>query len=267
MAAIAQQIIGFIVVFAAIAVIFVTLERLWPANRGWRLFRPGFRTDLLYWLFTPLVTRTITRVVLAVLITGVLALLGSTLTLEQLKYGWGPVGNLPWGLQAVLILLLADFMGYWAHRLHHTTRLWRFHTIHHTPKQVDWLMAVRVHPVNDLVATIIRATPLLALGFAPAAVAALVPLFAFLGLYDHANVRWDYGPLRGIIVSPAFHRWHHTGEEQGRNCNYGGLLAIWDRAFGTYYFPKRAPERFGVDEDVPDGLVGQMLYPFRRQKA
>lgn len=262
----AEKLLGFVLLFLIIGAVFALLERLWPANRGWRLFRPGFRVDLLYWVFTLAVTRTITRLVLGALLIAALAVLGSTLTVDQLKYGWGPVGEMPLALQAVLIVLIGDFTGYWAHRLHHTTRLWRFHTIHHAPEQVDWLMSVRVHPVNDLVATFIRATPLLALGFAPVAVAALAPLLAFHGILIHANLRWDYGPLRRIVVSPAFHRWHHTGEAEGRNCNYGGLLVIWDRLFGTFYLPRRAPQKFGVDEDVPPGLIGQMLYPFRRQR-
>jgi sterol desaturase/sphingolipid hydroxylase (fatty acid hydroxylase superfamily) len=70
-----------------------------------------------------------------------------------------------------------------------------------------------------------------------------------------------------VIASPVFHRWHHTSEEEGLDKNFAGLFPFIDLAFGTFYMPEgRQPERFGiVRDDVPDGLVAQLAYPFRRR--
>ena len=74
--------------------------------------------------------------------------------------------------------------------------------------------------------------------------------------------------MRSIVVSPRFHRWHHTSEAEGLDKNFAGLLPLWDILFGTYYMPRdRAPALFGTDTPVPTGLVGQLLFPFRRRSA
>jgi sterol desaturase/sphingolipid hydroxylase (fatty acid hydroxylase superfamily) len=71
-----------------------------------------------------------------------------------------------------------------------------------------------------------------------------------------------------VIVSPAFHQWHHTRQAESRDKNFAGLLSFWDVLFGTYYFPAgRLPEDFGIDDaSFPGHLVGQLAYPFRRTK-
>jgi len=81
----------------------------------------------------------------------------------------------------------------------------------------------------------------------------------------HANVSWDLGPFRTVLASPAFHRWHHTKAEEGQDKNFAGGLPLWDILFGTYYMPRRQPTVFGIDEPMPEGIVGQMLQPFRRK--
>ena len=82
----------------------------------------------------------------------------------------------------------------------------------------------------------------------------------------HANVGWTFGPLRYVIASPVFHRWHHTSEDEGLDTNFAGLFPFIDLAFGTFHLPSdRLPTRFGlVHDDVPQGLFKQLLYPFRR---
>ena len=81
----------------------------------------------------------------------------------------------------------------------------------------------------------------------------------------HTNVSWSFGPLRSVIASPAFHRWHHSAEAEALDKNFAGLLPVYDWLFGTLYFPKdKLASNFGVNgEPVPAGFLGQMLYPFR----
>jgi sterol desaturase/sphingolipid hydroxylase (fatty acid hydroxylase superfamily) len=135
-----------------------------------------------------------------------------------------------------------------------STRLWPFHAVHHGSKDLDWLSAVRLHPVNDVVSRVAPVIPVLLLGFPPTILAAYVPFLAFWAIFIHANVPWSFGPLRYVIASPAFHRWHHTSEEEGRDKNFAGLFPFLDLVFGTFYLPEgRRAQVFGLaNEDVPE---------------
>lgn len=244
----------------------VLLERIWPGVKGQRVFRKGYRLDLAYWFFTPLATRAATRAAaIAGLIIAALAL-GLPLerpTFEAMLQGHGPISRQPVWLQAIELIVLLDFLGYWMHRAFHGRQLWAFHEIHHSPEELDWLAAVRVHPVNDLVNRIVPGIFVIALGFAPGVLAGALPFFAIFAILLHANVDWDFGPFRAIIASPRFHRWHHTSAEEARDKNFAGLLPFWDILFGTYYMPKTSPQRFSTDRAVPASLWGQLVWPFR----
>jgi sterol desaturase/sphingolipid hydroxylase (fatty acid hydroxylase superfamily) len=150
--------------------------------------------------------------------------------------------------------------------LFHSRRLWKFHAVHHSSKEVDWLSSVRLHPVNDAVSRIFQAVPFVLLGFSPAVVAAYVPFLTLYAILLHANVSWTFGPMGYLVASPAFHRWHHTKEPEAIDKNFAGLLPMWDLLFGTFYLPKdRRPTEFGVHDDgVPENFWGQLAYPFRR---
>jgi sterol desaturase/sphingolipid hydroxylase (fatty acid hydroxylase superfamily) len=261
------SIAGVFVGFLAIGAVMVVIEWLWPANRHQRLPRPGLALDIAYWAFTPLVTQTISRAGVIVGLVGLALLLGWRIDGATLLAGHGPLGRQPMWLQAVEMIVLLDFMGYWMHRLFHGRRLWRFHAIHHSSEHLDWLSSVRVHPVNDLVNRLVPAVVVVLLGFAPVALAGALPFFAFYAILLHANVDWDFGPLRRLVASPSFHRWHHTGEAEGRDKNFAGLLPVWDILFGTFHMPARVPSHFGIDDDVPTTLWGQLAWPFRRQVA
>jgi sterol desaturase/sphingolipid hydroxylase (fatty acid hydroxylase superfamily) len=90
-------------------------------------------------------------------------------------------------------------------------------------------------------------------------------VLTLMAILVHANLDWDWGPLRAVVVSPRFHRWHHTDEANARDNNFAGLLPLWDILFGTYYMPRdRAPQQFGTATPVPAGLIGQLIFPFRR---
>jgi sterol desaturase/sphingolipid hydroxylase (fatty acid hydroxylase superfamily) len=123
-----------------------------------------------------------------------------------------------------------------------------------------------VHPINDVVAKGVTLLPLVLLGFRGEVFVAAGPILTFYALFVHANVPWGFGPLRYVIVTPLFHRWHHTSEDEGLDKNFAGLFPIYDLVFGTFHMPAgQQPTRFGVLGDhVPEGLLGQLLYPFRR---
>jgi sterol desaturase/sphingolipid hydroxylase (fatty acid hydroxylase superfamily) len=253
---------AFIVLLAA----FRLVERLTPVERRMPILRTGFWTDAAYWAATPLTTRLLTSVSSILVIAPVAWLAYGSLERDLILNGFGPLAQLPLPVQAVLILLLSDFAGYWGHRLFHGPRLWPFHAVHHSTVALDWLAAVRVHPINDAAMRLASTLPAFGFGFAPKAVAALLPLITLMAIVLHANVDWDWGPLRSVIASPRFHRWHHTSEAEGRDKNFAGVFPLWDILFGTYYMPKgRVPTQFGTDTPVPTGLFGQLMFPFQRR--
>ena len=249
--------------------VFWLLERWRPALPHQRRRAADTRADLAYWFFTPLVTRTATRVAIGAVFIAIAAWQG--LTLDELRATvatrrtWA--ATLPLWVQAPLILLLADVLAYWTHRIFHARWLWPFHAIHHSSTSVDWLSSVRLHPVNDAVARVVQVLPLYWMGFNAGALASAVPVLTFYALLLHANLNWSYGPLRHVFASPVFHRWHHTSEAEGLDRNFAGLFPFIDLAFGTFYMPPgRVPERFGISGDpVPDGLLAQLAYPFRHR--
>jgi sterol desaturase/sphingolipid hydroxylase (fatty acid hydroxylase superfamily) len=256
---------GLLIAFAVLLVAFRALQLLRPRDHRLPILRRGFWTDLAYWGFTPLVTRAITRVSVFIAVVPVALLVYGRVDKDLLLNGFGPASRLPLWLQAVLILVLGDLVGYWMHRAFHGARLWRFHAVHHSSVDLDWLSAVRLHPVNDALMRIAGALPLLGLGFAPIALAGIAPVLTVMAILVHANLDWDWGPLRAVFVSPRFHRWHHTDEANARDKNFAGLLPLWDMLFGTYYMPRdRLPQQFGTASPVPAGLLGQLAFPFRR---
>lgn len=251
------------------AAVLGTLERVRPAIARQRVLRPGLRTDLAYWFFTPLVTRWVTRVAVIAAVLLLAARAGVPLDRAHVQAFVAGTGRAmqatPVRIQVIAILLLGDVVGYAMHRVFHGRPLWRFHAVHHSSREVDWLSSVRLHPVNDVVMKLAQVVPFVALGFNPAVVAAYAPFLTFHALLLHANVGWTFGPLRYVVSSPAFHRWHHTTQAEGLDKNFAGLFPFIDIAFGTFYMPPaRQPERFGIlDGDVPEGIVGQLVYPFR----
>jgi len=256
------SLVGLLLLFACVGVGFGLLETLRPAVRR-RWVRPGLLVDVTYWFFTPIFTKSLTTLLIVAAAFALYLPLGWPLTTEALD-GFGPVREQPLWLQVLEMLIIADFIGYWIHRLFHGERLWKVHAVHHSPTQLDWLSAYRMHPFNDAVARIAQVMPQLLLGFSPKVLIPYVPFIVLYVVFLHSNVRCPFGWFRFVLVSPAYHRWHHTSDEEGLDCNFATMFPIWDIAFGTCHMPTdREPIKFGVkDNAVPLSFVGQMLHPF-----
>jgi sterol desaturase/sphingolipid hydroxylase (fatty acid hydroxylase superfamily) len=252
--------------FFVLLLLFRLIELLRPKTRRLRILRRGFRTDLIYWFFTPLVARTVTAIAMLLVLAPVAYAIYGKVDRNLIQHGYGPVSHWPLWVQGIGIVAIAEVIGYWMHRAFHAVPwLWKFHAVHHSSVDLDWLSAVRVHPGNDVVMKLATTVPILALGFAPIAVAGIMPLLTLLAIGVHAHVDWDWGPLRATIASPRFHRWHHTDETAARDRNFAGLFPALDILFGTYHMPKGVcPSSFGTETQVPDGLLCQLAFPFRR---
>lgn len=246
-----------------LAVLFVPLERLFPERRA-AVFRRGFATDLGYYF--------VNAVALATLVSVPLSLVALAMQ------AWMPAGlahathDLPVWLRAVLGMTIGEIGFYWGHRWsHEIPLLWRFHAIHHSPEEVDWLVASRQHPLDTVFTRTCGFVPLTVLGLLDplSADPSMLALAVLIGgqvwaYFVHANVGWRFGVLEWAIASPAFHRWHHTNDgPRAMDRNYAPMLPWIDWIFGTMHLPPHAmPARYGIDGTIPDGLVQQLVQPF-----
>jgi sterol desaturase/sphingolipid hydroxylase (fatty acid hydroxylase superfamily) len=254
--------------FVILTTAFGILERYFPSVRNQPKWRKGVWLDTFYWFFTPMVIQVLDITVAILIFLPVYLLLGRSLAVPDILEGYGSLAKLPLWEQGIIAIIMGDFVGYWTHRMNHTRHFWDYHAIHHSAETMDWLTAVRLHPVNDIIAKVAQASPILLLGLSPLAVEAYVPLLSAYVAFIHANIRWNYGPFRYFLASPAFHRWHHTKEEEGQGKNFAGLFPIFDLMFGTFYAPlRKQPQNFGLQgERIPENFVAQMIYPFRHWK-
>lgn len=152
-------------------------------------------------------------------------------------------GLIPWlgldGLAAWAVALAGlDLAGYAGHRLRHRVGLlWSFHRTHHTDSEVDVTTTLRHHPLDVVALVATSAIALLALGCSAAHLAGFGLLGAVVGMWDHVRFRL---PLRleralGLLIqTPGLHRMHHSPDRQQTDSNFGLVLTLWDRLFGTF---------------------------------
>jgi sterol desaturase/sphingolipid hydroxylase (fatty acid hydroxylase superfamily) len=247
---------------ALLVVIFVPLERLF-AVRPQKILRKGILADLGYFYLSSLLP--------ALLLSGPAGLLAWVMNRALPDAFLAATAALPFWARALAGLVAGEVGFYWGHRWSHEIPfLWRFHSIHHSAEEVDFLVNSRAHPVDMVFGRFCALVPIFVLGLGSPAGAAgsQVPIVVALvsivwGFVIHANVRWRFGPLEWLISSPAFHHWHHT-RSGPINRNYASTLPWLDRIFGTHYLPRNEwPTSYGTEEPVPDSLAGQLAYPLR----
>jgi sterol desaturase/sphingolipid hydroxylase (fatty acid hydroxylase superfamily) len=128
--------------------------------------------------------------------------------------------------------------------------------------KILWTTTFRTHPVNYLVLNAALGVLAKALGFSETTLLLAAPIFFFSGAITHANLNWTFGPLRYVVASPVFHRWHHSADAERQAGNFAPMFPAWDLMFGTFHMPMgQRPETFGAD-GVPEGLLGQLVHPF-----
>lgn len=249
-----------IIVFILLAAIFVPLERLAPHRSEQPILRKGWQTDLIHFS----INRLISGAILAVASSGLALVLRSWIP-EDLHARI--TGQALW-LQAVESIIVADFFAYLAHRLvHWIPLLWRFHSIHHSIEDLDWLGAFRLHPLDKVFQRALIFIPLYVLGFDATVLGFYGFLFFVHVVLSHSNTGIPFGPLKYVIVTPVFHHWHHTFDSRYRDRNFASLLPVFDWIFGTWHLPSDEwPERYGVPEEVGESYLGQILFPFRRRR-
>jgi sterol desaturase/sphingolipid hydroxylase (fatty acid hydroxylase superfamily) len=260
-----QEIVGLLVGLILLPALLIGLERLWPQLPHYKTIRKAWAADAVWYLAQSFVARVAAPWVVFLAVLPVFIL--GDLPLSNYWNGFGPLSQLPFWLQMVLVFLLADFLSYWQHRMFHLAPFWPTHAVHHSSENLDWLSATRFHPFNEIGAQLVYVTPLIALGFSPYTFVLFAPFTAAYAVFLHANVNWTFGPFRYFLASPVFHRWHHSTDPAAYEKNFGGFLPVWDMVFGTYYQPKgQVPQAFGIEEPMPEGFVKQLVYPITHKR-
>ena len=241
--------------------VFIPLERLFALRADQPVFRRQWVVDLTYFFVNSLLIEVLT----------ILTLTPALILFGWARVGWvsGAVASMPLWLQVPALLLVADFTQYWVHRTFHGVPvLWRFHAIHHSIEQMDWLAGSRLHLVDVIITRGLTYVPIFVLGFSEVALIVYVFLVAAQATFIHANVRWAFRPLRRVVATPAFHHWHHSAEREAVDRNFAVHTPIWDMLFGTYYLPDRWPSAYGLHRgrDVPARWLTQLVYPFRKRR-
>jgi sterol desaturase/sphingolipid hydroxylase (fatty acid hydroxylase superfamily) len=239
------------------SLIFIFVEKLFALRREQPVFRAEWQTDLHHFIVNHMVVGFI--------------LLATNLLVHKL-FGWaasdgvrGWVQALPFWAALFLIVLVADLVQYWTHRAYHEVPLlWRLHAVHHSVKSMDWLAGSRQHILELLITRTLVLAPIYVLGFSKEVIDAYIVIVGFQAVFNHANVSVRLGPLRYLVVTPNFHHWHHSQDQEALDRNYAAHFAFLDYLFGTAVKSDREwPGDYGVLGDyVPDGFLKQLKFPF-----
>jgi sterol desaturase/sphingolipid hydroxylase (fatty acid hydroxylase superfamily) len=245
---------GFKVIFIT-ALVFLPLERLFAMHQQ-KVFRRDWGNDLIFLLLNGVLIK---LGLLAVIIAIIFAVAGIVPATFQTM-----VGGLPYWVQIPAVIVLSDLGFYWTHRMFHAVPwLWRFHSIHHSIEELDWLAASRVHPVDQILTKGVSLVPVVALGFSEWSIGVYALLYQWQSVLIHSNVRVGFGPLRFLFVSPQFHHWHHSNHREARDRNFAGQLSFLDALFGSFHLPRgQLPTSYGLDRPMPQRYLPQLLYPF-----
>lgn len=239
------------------AMIFILIEKLFPLYKNQPVFRAEWQTDFTHFIVNHFLVG--------------LALLIVNFMIHRF-FGWAvypslqqAVQSLPLVIEAFGVLLVADLIQYWTHRgYHEIPLLWRFHSVHHSTKTMDWMAGSRLHLLELIFTRVAILGPLYVLGFSKTAMDIYIIVVGFQAVFNHSNVSLPWGPLKYILVTPDFHHWHHSSDRAALDRNYAAHFAFLDYFFGTAVkTDRRFPEKYGVLGDyMPEGFIKQQMFPF-----
>jgi sterol desaturase/sphingolipid hydroxylase (fatty acid hydroxylase superfamily) len=224
----------------ALVIIGALAERHWPWRKQLR--------DWLRWLHASILF------VVGALISNLALPIGHAgVALLAAERHWGLLNCISVPAWAALIasIVFIDFIQWACHwTMHRSQFVWRMHRVHHSDDVIDTSTAFRFHPAETLYRFLAQALAILVMGIPTVAVVVSGALFLAVNVWEHANVGTPHvlRRLSGIIVTPDFHRFHHSSEARHQGNNLGTLLTIWDRVFGTYV------PALQLDEETTFGL-------------
>lgn len=233
----------------AVALLVMGLERLWPHHAVDR--RRDLGLDLV---------GVVAGLVAVVVAYGALRAAVPVLRPAAWTDATRPLQALPSAAKVAVVVLLADFTIYWLHRLMHRWPLtWRMHRWHHTIEHMYWFAGFRASFLHVLLYGLPQVfLPTLVVELDAAEVAAATAIANLVQVWTHANIRVRCDALQWLIVTPDYHRLHHRADGAAPR-NFGNLLTLWDRLFGTHEAPsagRSAP--CGLGEPRP-GLLRMLV--------
>ncbi len=158
------------------------------------------------------------------------------------------------GLWQLLALFLAvEFCFYWFHRFSHQVRwFWATHSVHHSTTRFNLSAALRLGWTGPLSGGLLFFLPLALIGFHPLDIALVLGLGLIYQFFLHTSLDVRLGPLEWLLNTPAHHRVHHATNEACLDRNFGSVLIVWDRLFGTFaQAPGNEALRFGLKNGTP----------------
>jgi sterol desaturase/sphingolipid hydroxylase (fatty acid hydroxylase superfamily) len=245
-----------------VLLVFVALELVLPFRADWRFPRDrdlwrNIGHTILYGNFGGLAATYLVFVGIAPLVTKL-----------ELPSLW-PI-SLPSVAQIALVLVVGDFFMYWLHRFaHRLPPLWAVHAVHHMPQRINMLMSGRHHILYLPLIGLCVWTPLVLLG---APLDLVIWQFVGIGIagnIGHANIDFRIPRfMHRVLVTPEYHRLHHSADPQHINANFGVLLPIWDIIFGTFVDPvTNQVSDAGIESDpIPHRFLIELGSPFNLRR-
>ncbi len=173
-----------------------------------------------------------------------------------------PALALPAWAQVLLAVAALDLLIYAQHVVFHKVpALWRLHRVHHTDLELDVTTGTRFHFIEIILSMLIKMAAVAALGAPPLAVLLFEVLLNLTAMFNHSNLRLPGAldrALRLALVTPDFHRVHHSVLREETDSNYGFNLSLWDRLFGTYR-PQPRAGHLGMTIGLPQWRDPRML--------
>jgi sterol desaturase/sphingolipid hydroxylase (fatty acid hydroxylase superfamily)/F0F1-type ATP synthase assembly protein I len=240
-------------------IIFIPLELFFPKNKNQTKFHAEWRTDLVYFIISHLFIQ-----IFGIISQKPAILFFGWIGLDKVHI-W--IQQLPFLVALVLTFVVTDLFQYWAHRIFHNhVYLWRFHSVHHSTQNMDWLAGSRTHFVDIFFTRAMAFVPLYVLGFPPAVFNIYIVFIAIHAVLIHSNTRINFGFIKYIFATPQYHHWHHCEDPKYYGKNFATVFPFLDMIFGTYYLPGNVwPEGTGVHESqFPKGFIKQTIYPFTK---
>lgn len=245
------------------------LEALFPWRKNQPLIRKDFWIDAFFMFFNFYIF----KLVIFMAFSEVSAkffhdLIGGDTT----SYALFNLASLPIALQLIIFFVATDFVQWFTHvMLHKFNFLWRFHKVHHSIEQMGFAGHLRYHWMENVFYTPMKYIAVMLIGgFTPEMAYIVFYISIAIGHLNHANIGWDYGPLKYLINNPKMHIWHHAKvlpADRKSGVNFGISLSIWDYIFRKNYIPKEGRDiELGFDgiEKYPKGFFRLIFSGFRR---
>ena len=239
------------------AIIFIPMELFLPKRPEQTKFHSEWRTDLTYFIISHLLIQ-----IIGVIVQFPAVKAFSSIGLTNFQTLIQGIWFIP---QLFIALFISDLFQYFSHYFFHKIPyLWRFHSVHHSIKHIDWLAGSRIHFVDLIIVRSFSFLPLYVFGFSSSVFVTYIIIVSIQAVLAHTNTRINFGFLRYVFVTPQYHHWHHSDDPQAYNKNFAIHFPFIDMMFGTYYpIGNKWPESTGLGKvEFPKGFIHQFIFPF-----